>query len=330
MGIRDRMRLAFQPQAPGSAEPEPGLARSSLPEVEFVAYTERQRLSGRIAFAADRLTDLLNGAEEYELVDVTVESLADGARTTEASMVVLRDDLLAVHATGPRGTRGRLASTRSHPIVVRTGPYEIEGDIHVPPTNDPFVAMRRRPPMVPLTNGVISFELAGERIEQKVDVVIVNHVVMDWAVPATGDDQPTLQVPVKVDAHARDFTSEVHEERGPEPARASSADAGSAGAPAADPAAPDAVAPDATTVDATTVDATTVDAAAAAGPRQVFGAWAMPVADTAPAAPAASEADPQVGLEVVAPPPPPIQPAVLPGEGPVAALRRRLRESRPE
>jgi hypothetical protein len=335
MGIRDRMRLVFHAEeSPGGQDEQPAVP--SVPMVEFVAYTDDRRLFGQIALAEGRLTDMLNATEELELVDIAVESLATGEVVETKSLVVARGDILAVHATGPRGDPGLRTSSRSHPIVVKSGPYRIEGDLHVLPTSDPFVAMRRRPPMVPLTNGVIDYEVAGEPVTRKVDTLIVNHAAMDWAVPAH-DEVRMLATPLGHDAHAKDYSGELHAE----------ADTPSEAGPAAVAAAP--AAPEAPTPGMPAPGEPEVAAAAtatgAAGPATAGGVAATAAETTAPtsnpvagwAMPARDARDVQrspsilgTGHHAPAPSAPaiPLSPAVLPGEGPVAALRRRMLEAR--
>src|SRR6266516_2076922 len=74
--IGSRLRLVLR---------QPGLGRSTgtvdvtdLPEVEFVAYSTSERLSGRIRLDAARLTDMLNAHREYVLVDALAERLPEG------------------------------------------------------------------------------------------------------------------------------------------------------------------------------------------------------------------------------------------------------------
>ena len=76
--IGNRLRVVFQrpgqsddPQGADNPIPAPAL----LPLVEFVAYAEDCILYGRVRLAADRLTDMLNEHDEFELVDVMVERL---------------------------------------------------------------------------------------------------------------------------------------------------------------------------------------------------------------------------------------------------------------
>ena len=330
MGIRDRMRLVFQAEeSPGAQDEQPDVP--SVPKVEFVAYTDDRRLFGQIALAEGRLTDMLNATEELELVDIAVEALASGEVVEAKSLVVARDDILAVHATGPRGDPGLRTSSRAHPIVVKSGPYRIEGDLHVLPTSDPFVAMRRRPPMVPLTNGVIEYEVAGEPVTRKVDTLIVNHAAMDWAVPAH-DEVRVLAMPLGHDPHAKDYSGELHHEDDTAAETAPSAVVAAPPGPAAPapgvPAVAAAAAATGVAAAATTGGLAATAADSGAPTLHPVAGWAMPALDArdvqrGPSILGAAHHAPGPSAPAV-----PLPAAVLPGEGPVAALRRRMLEAR--
>lgn len=114
----------------GDAGDQSKPARGLLPLVEFVAYAEDCILSGHVRLAADRLTDMLNEYDEIDLVDVMVERL-DGLGVVEVKEVLVRrEEILLVHATGPRGSQARRQRTRQHPLAMTLGPYTIRGNLH--------------------------------------------------------------------------------------------------------------------------------------------------------------------------------------------------------
>ena len=100
-----RLSLFFDGTADAADDSEGGHPGAAVlhPMVDFVAYAEDCTLSGRIRLRAERLTDMLNDHEELELVDVMVQSLAEPGVVEVKEVVVPRDELLLVHATGPRG-----------------------------------------------------------------------------------------------------------------------------------------------------------------------------------------------------------------------------------
>ena len=99
--IGRRLRLAF-----GSTEQDPAVPADLPPVVEFVAYADDCVISGHVPLVAERLTDLLNDLEEFQLIDVLVAPLDGTPETPRADILVRRDDLLLVHASGPRGGPG--------------------------------------------------------------------------------------------------------------------------------------------------------------------------------------------------------------------------------
>ena len=190
-------------------------ASASAPLVEFVAYGEDCLLTARVRLAAERLTDLLNEHDELELRDVLVQQLdgSGGAETT--SVVVPRDELLLVHAAGPRGSQDRRQRTRAHPVAVRTGPYHVQGYLHALPGSDPLNALRRRSPMVPLTDATIEFQADGERHRRSVGTLVVNREQVDWIRESDHVDVPTAKAPEVLVPEAdtglmvKDFTWEI-------------------------------------------------------------------------------------------------------------------------
>lgn len=213
MSIRDRLRLVFRRDRPVERdEPAPEPYRHA-PEVEFVAYAEDCRLYGHVRLHTERLTDLLNEHEQIELVDVAMEGL-DGRIFEVRTIVVSRDELLAVHASGPRGVRNRRLRTRPHPVAVQTGPFHVRGHLHAMPTADPFAALRRRPPFVPLTDGSIAYSLAGVPVLRRSETIIVNRELWDWIAPATDEEIEFPELPVTQDRSPmlKDFTGNIHVE----------------------------------------------------------------------------------------------------------------------
>ena len=76
-----------------------------VPLVRFDAYGRHDRVFGWVGLRADRLTDLLNAHEELLLTDVEIEDLEDGVTRSVDEILIRCSDLIAVHASGPRGTQ---------------------------------------------------------------------------------------------------------------------------------------------------------------------------------------------------------------------------------
>ena len=84
------LRLAFVPNPP-----KPVLEGD--PFIEFVAYAAEGALAGSLRLTADRLTDLLNGTDELELLDVVCLGLNGQVADTDLA-VLKRADIVAVKA----------------------------------------------------------------------------------------------------------------------------------------------------------------------------------------------------------------------------------------
>jgi hypothetical protein len=179
-----RVRLTFLGGTGDDPSPTPGAGIAHLPLVDFVAYGEDCLFSGRVRLEPPRLTDMLNAHDEIELIDVFVERL-DGTSATEVrEVLVRRDEVMAVHAAGPRGDPERRLRTRPHPLALGLGPYVVRGLLHVPPGVDPVVMIRRRPPLVPLTEATIDLEVGGLAQRRPAGTLVVNRDRVDWIMPA--------------------------------------------------------------------------------------------------------------------------------------------------
>ena len=148
--------------------------------VAFVAYGEDCLLSGEAVLDADRLSDMLNDHDEYVLAGVTVERLDGGDSLEVDEIVVPRDEIFMVHASGPRGDAARRLRTTQQHLAIKMGPYQVRGFFHALPGADPVDALRRRKAMVPLTDARVSYVVRGERRETKVDTLILNREQIDW------------------------------------------------------------------------------------------------------------------------------------------------------
>lgn len=208
--IGHRLRVVFGRPAARTEPIDEGprsMARSTK-QVEFVAYGEDCVLSGMVRMDADRLTDMLNDHDEYLLVDVLVEGLTDERSVEVTEVLVRRDELLLVHAAGPRGNQDRRRRTRSHPVAIQAGPYHLRGYLHVLPGADPVQAIRRRKVMVPLTDAWIEYPSISGGQRRRVGTVVVNREQIDWIVPAVDDEVEMPDLPLSADQGrlVKDFT----------------------------------------------------------------------------------------------------------------------------
>jgi hypothetical protein len=226
---RRRLTVAFQRSGPAPADPLEGPERAPstnpYPLVDFVAYAEDCVLSGRVRLTTDRMTDLLNEHEEIQLVDVLVQRLEDAGALQLKEVVIRREEILFVHATGPRGEQGRRRRTRMHPLAMQLGPYHIRGYLHALPGAPPLVAIRRRKPMVPLTEAWVEYDDGATQHRNRVGAIVVNRDRIDWIIPALEDEveMPDLPLVASKAPLVKDFTgviltdpftSSEHQDRG--------------------------------------------------------------------------------------------------------------------
>ncbi len=167
---------------------EPGYV-AEAPFLRFVAYAEQRRIFGWVRLQADRLTDLLNAHDELLLTDVELEGLVDGITRAEDEVVLQRRDLIAVHASGPRGAEARRRRTRTYAITVQAGSFLIGGLLHAPMGVNPLVDFYERPPLVPLTDAWIEFWSGGQRrLDLWSGTLIVNRDQAQVVRPVTESD----------------------------------------------------------------------------------------------------------------------------------------------
>jgi hypothetical protein len=209
--INRRLRLAFTRQPVASDDSSPPPTTPLNPQVEFLAYAEDCILSGYVRLDAGRLSDLLNAHDEYELVDVCALDLQTGVLRETSAIVVGRDELMLVHATGPRGVAGRRIRTRQHPVALAVGPYEIRGYIHCPPGTDPIASFQRRRPMVALTEAWVEYLIDGQQQRRRVNTLVVNRRMVDWIVEVVDEAVELPDIPVRSHGgvQAKDLTGHV-------------------------------------------------------------------------------------------------------------------------
>lgn len=210
--MSQRFRSAF-PRHPIAIQVDPDPAPHALtaPEIAIVAYAGDCVLSGRIRLTGERVSDVLNSNIAFSLTDALVEDLMDGHATPVDGLLVRRAELFVVDANGPRGNAGRRRRTCQHPIVAKAGPYEVHGYVHSLPGCDPIASLRRRQPMVAITDAVIAYTFGSEPKWRWADVVMLNHERVDWIRPAP-DDALMLDMPAgPIGPMTKDFTGYLYD-----------------------------------------------------------------------------------------------------------------------
>ena len=106
--------------------------------VSFTAYADDSVIRGELLLEGDRLSDFIAREGAFDIERVTVEALDDGRVVTVESATIVRDDLLAITASGPRGNPARRIRTRPHPTRMKVGQFEVVGYLHAPPSGHPY------------------------------------------------------------------------------------------------------------------------------------------------------------------------------------------------
>jgi hypothetical protein len=213
--LRHRLRQSPDHQAP--LEPDETVEPAASPglEVEFAAYAVDCRLFGFMRLTGDRMSDALNDALEYPLTDVMVVRLDDGLATQALELTVRRDELHAVRAAGPRGDPARRSRRRPSHMTLQTGPYVIHGYVHGVPGADPLQQVRRRKPMVPMTEAWLEYDSHGQHHRARAGTIIVNRELWDWIRLSREEELklPDLPAETKPDPFAKDFTGYITDHR---------------------------------------------------------------------------------------------------------------------
>jgi len=201
------LRLSFGRRRQEASESQPAEIERAVPDVEFIAYALDCTLSGRLAFEADRLSDLINDHEELELADVVVADLVGGSGRDIDMLRLSRDEILAVHAAGPRGRPDKRRNTRQHPIIATLGPYLVRGFVHAMPGAEPIASLRGRRPMIAVTDAVIEYMVGRELIRHRVSTLLVNRELIDEIVAGVdGSDALDRVSTTESGALSEDFT----------------------------------------------------------------------------------------------------------------------------
>src|SRR4051794_37598419 len=177
--------------------------------VDFIGFAADCTISGKVTMFGERLTDFLNGQERFRVHHVECQSLEDGHGVAVDSISVERNDLLAVVATGPRGSEKQRVSRQTSRLQVCIGPYLILGRLHTKPGTDAVASVLRRDPMIPFTDATIAYEVGGSIVARDVATVIVNRLLVEWISPTTETASLFADVPVR-----SPFASRLHTDYG--------------------------------------------------------------------------------------------------------------------
>jgi hypothetical protein len=175
-------------------------------QLNIVAYAADCRVLGRLQLDAERMSDLLNHAQTYELSDAVFESLEDGHRVELAEYAIAAEDVHVVEVVGPRGDPGRRVRTRLHRMQLKVGPYVVAGHLHMLPGIDPLAGFVRRGRFVALTDITLAYQAGRESILRDVEAIVVNRDLVEWIQPATDESRAFPNIPIRIDPRAKEFT----------------------------------------------------------------------------------------------------------------------------
>ena len=180
--------------------------------VDFFGFAADCTISGKVTMFGERLTDFLNGQERFRVHHVECRSLQDGHIATIDSISVERNDLLAVMATGPRGSEERRVSLQTKRLQMSIGPYFILGRLHAKAGTDAVASVLQRDPMIPFTSATIAYEMGGSIVARDISTIIVNRLLVDWISPTTETATIFPDMPVR-----SPFAAQLHNDYVREP-----------------------------------------------------------------------------------------------------------------
>jgi hypothetical protein len=212
MSMRARLRRPLRIPFRASAESMDLTTTTDPPAAPLVGltmYAQDSLAFGHVPLSAARVTDLMNEHDDFEFVDAYLQSLEDLHGVALRTVVIARDEILAVGVAGPRGDPRRRTRTLPMPVELRVGPYDIRGNIHVVPGADPLASFRRRGAMVPLTEATVEWEAPDGRRISRWETVVVNRTLVEWIAPSTRDVRPRdLQLVTEYDTSR--FATDYH------------------------------------------------------------------------------------------------------------------------
>ena len=90
--------------------------------IDFLGFAGDCTITGKMTMFGERLSDFMNGQERFRVHHVVLESLEDGHKVAVDSVSIVRDDLYAVVATGPRGAEKQRVAVQPNRLQISTAP----------------------------------------------------------------------------------------------------------------------------------------------------------------------------------------------------------------
>ncbi len=163
-----------------------GHSRATMP-VDLVAFTADRRITGTIPLADDRLSDMLNSVPRIVLRGATVLDLVADAVPRKADVTLAVGAIVAVVATGRRGSETRRRRTDLRRARIGLIRFIVSGSLHVPAgsldpaaSTDPTVVLAGRDVLVPLTEATIAYDLGKDPVTEEHATILINRVHAAW------------------------------------------------------------------------------------------------------------------------------------------------------
>jgi hypothetical protein len=200
----------------------PRHAPGTMP-VDLIAFTADRRITGTIPLADDRLSDMLNSVPRIVIRGATVLDLIADAVPRTADVTLAVGSIVAVVATGRRGSETRRRRTDLRLARVGLVRFIVTGSLHVPSgtidplaSNDPAVVLAGRDVLVPLTDATIAYDLGRQPTTETHETILVNRAHATWIdlddAAAIDNDAAGLEEERERTYHAamiKDFTGAV-------------------------------------------------------------------------------------------------------------------------
>jgi hypothetical protein len=156
--------------------------------VDLIAFTGDRRISGSIPLADDRLSDMLNSVPRVVMRGATVVDLVADAVPRTADVTLAIGSIVAVVATGRRGSETRRQRTDLRLARIGLVRFVVTGSLHVPAgtidplaSNDPAVVLAGRDTLVPLTDATIAFDVGrGSAVTEQHETILINRAHATW------------------------------------------------------------------------------------------------------------------------------------------------------
>jgi len=192
--------------------------------VDLIAFTADRRVTGTIPLADDRLSDMLNSVPRIVMRGATIVDLASDAVPRTADVTLAVGSIVAVVASGRRGSDARRLRTDLRLARVGLVRFVVSGALHVPAgslgqlrSHDPAVVLAGRDILVALTDATIAYDVGRTQTTEQHETILVNRAHATWIdldEAAIDTDTEDLRADRDRTYHAamiKDFTGSVAE-----------------------------------------------------------------------------------------------------------------------